>query len=413
MKTRTVISVTLLTLCLCGISAQSIDLTTEQWQEDISFLKKKLDVTFSVLPAQREKVEQAFATLQNKLPGMNDAAIMMEMGRIVTLVGDGHTELNLAQWTTGFHKIPMIFHFFSRDLYILATSPDYQRTLGKKIVRFDNTPIAEAYNKLQPFMSHDNEQEFKYAAPSYFTVTTLLHQIGISKYPDRVTLEMEDGSTIEVKALSAEENKKVNWMRARDINAPQQPLYTQNPNDSYWSKFLEESKVFYFKLNRLGDQKDKPSIRKFVKEMFDEIDRVKPNKLVIDLRHNNGGNYNLSLPLIEAIQERPWLNQKGKLFVINGPRTFSAAAVATIFLKRDANAIIVGEPSRSKPNSTDNDENETLPNSKITFSYTNRVRDHWAELGDALYIPVDVPLENTIADYLQGRDRILEYIIQK
>ncbi|MDX1940617.1 MAG: hypothetical protein SFU99_08695, partial [Saprospiraceae bacterium] len=111
-------------------------------------------------------------------------------------------------------------------------------------------------------------------------------------------------------------------------------------------------------------------------------------------------------------QERPWLNQKGKLFVINGPRTFSAAAVTTIFLKRDANAIVVGEPSRSKPNGADNMENEVLPNSKLSFSYTDTIRNHWAELGDAPYIPVDVLLENTIEDFLQGKDRVLEYIIR-
>ncbi|MBK7872114.1 MAG: hypothetical protein IPJ74_16280 [Saprospiraceae bacterium] len=331
MNTRTVISAILLILSLFGLSAQSIDLTTEEWKEDITFLKKKLDITFSVMPKQRQQVEQALATLQNKLSEMNDIAIIAEMGRIVTLVGDGHTELNLTQWTTGFHKIPMIFSFFGKDLHILATSPDYQNTLSKKVMRFDNTPTTEVYEKLQPFMSHDNDQEFKYAAPAYFTVIALLHHIGISQHPDRVTLELEDGSTVEVKALSAEESRKINWARARDINAPQQPLSVQNPTDYYWYKFLEDSNTFYFKFNRVGDQKDKPSIRKFVKEMFDEIDKLKPSKLVIDLRHNNGGNYYMNRPLVEAIQERPWLNQKGKLFVINGPRTFSAAAVTTIF----------------------------------------------------------------------------------
>lgn len=410
--TRTIILTILLALSCFYINAQSIDLTTEEWKEDLAFLKKKLDITFSVMPAQRENVEQAFAALQQKLSEMNDAAIIAEMGRIVTLVGDGHTELNLTQWTTGFHKIPMIFNFFGKDLHILATSPDYQSTLSKKVIRFDGMPTAEVYEKLQPFMSHDNDQEFKYAAPGYFTLTALLHHIGISKYPDRVTLELEDGSTVEVKALSAEESRKINWMRARDVNAPQQPLAVQNPGDYYWYKFLEDSNTFYFKFNRVNDQKDKPSIRKFVKEMFEEIDKLKPNKLVIDLRHNNGGNYHLSRPLVEAIQERAWLNQKGKLFVINGPRTFSAAAVTTIFLKRDANAIVVGEPSRSKPNGADNMENEVLPNSKLSFSYTDTIRNHWVELGDAPYIPVDVLLENTIEDFLQGKDRVLEYIIR-
>lgn len=47
------------------------------------------------------------------------------------------------------------------------------------------------------------------------------------------------------------------------------------------------------------------SIAKFTKRMLAEIDRLRPNKLVIDMRLNRGGNYNLSKPLINGILKRP------------------------------------------------------------------------------------------------------------
>ena len=167
----------------------------------------------------------------------------------------------------------------------------------------------------------------------------------------------------------------------------------------------------YFNFSRVNNQKGKPSIKKFTRELFKEIDEVRPKKLVIDFRLNNGGNYNLSRPLVEAIKSRSWLNQKGKIWVITGRRTFSASSVASIFLMQETEAQLAGEPGRTHPNWADNNEYMTLPNSRFLVEYTTKIKAHWPEKPNLDHIPVDVSIPPTFNAYSKGKDPVMEYIL--
>ena len=213
-------------------------------------------------------------------------------------------------------------------------------------------------------------------------------------------------------AVSREQYSQSKWLTAREVFGNQTPLYLENLTKFYWAKYLSASKTYYFNYLKVANQKGEKSIKQFVKAMFKEIDLVKPEKLVIDLRLNRGGNYHLSAPLVKAIKARPWLNVTGKVYVVTRRTTFSAATVTAIQLKQQTTALLVGEPSRGKPNGADNYEVFFLPHSNIKVGYTNRLKDHMPEIGDSPTLPVDIAVENTIEDIKQGEDRILKRIIQ-
>ena len=54
-----------------------------------------------------------------------------------------------------------------------------------------------------------------------------------------------------------------------------------------------------------------------------------------------------------------------------------------------------------------------LPKSKMRVDYSDRMREHWPELGDARLVPIDLEVENTFDDYRSGRDRVLETILSR
>ena len=392
---------------------QSSRLTSGQWLEDFDFLVKKIEKTIAVFPDQGgPDYQRRVKKLRAEIPQMEEVAILRALGEFVASFKDGHTELNLAQSAAGFKRLPLLFYYFGTDLHIILTDKDHQELLGKKVTHIDSKPVVEIYRGVLPLLAHDNEMEFKYAAPDLFALPALLHQKRPAQNPDQLVLGLEEGQNVTVKALNREKIQSIKWVGVYDQLKVEPPLYLSKPGPRYWHTYLADRQTFYFQFNRINNQKGGPSIKKFVKEMFMEIDRLRPQKLVIDLRRNNGGNYNLSAPLIKAIAARPWLNQKGKLFVLNGRRTFSAATVTTIFCKRDLNGLVVGEPSRSKPNGSENNEYAELPNSKLLLSYTTRGKNHWPELGDARFVAVDIAVENTIEDYMAGRDRVLERAIE-
>jgi len=86
--------------------------------------------------------------------------------------------------------------------------------------------------------------------------------------------------------------------------------------------------------------------------------------------------------------------------------------VTSIFLKRETNATLIGEPSRGHPNKTDNVEYMTLPHSKLSIEYTTKVKRHWVELGDLDHVPVDVEIKPQFRDYEQGIDAELKFVLE-
>ena len=404
----------LFSLCLsCQTQTLVENMTGEQWIADLNFLEKKLETSMAVLEtANRQEILTEIVSLRANLNELAHIEIMARMCEIVAAVGDGHTELNLMQMAAGFRRIPISFHFFDKKLYVLAGAPDYVDLLGKEVASINGVPVATALEKMKKLLAHDNDQEFYYAAPALFSAPQLLDYLGITQDAQSVTLEMQGGLSMEIQALDLADLDAVDWKNALEVLNIEPPLYAANPGRRYWHKFLADDGIFYFQLNRVHDQKGEISLKKYLRQMFDEVDDVRPEKLVVDVRFNNGGNYHKSKPLVKAIQERPWLNQQGKLYVINGKRTFSAAMVASIFLRRDCHGILIGENSRSRPNGSDNNEYAQLPNSGLNLSYTTKTATHWKKKGDADVLEVDIPIAMRIEDYMAGRDPVLEFIKQ-
>jgi tetratricopeptide (TPR) repeat protein len=105
------------------------------------------------------------------------------------------------------------------------------------------------------------------------------------------------------------------------------------------------------------------------------------------------------------------LDGRGRLFVITGRRTFSAAQNFVNELEKYTNAIFVGEPTAGRPNHYGDNRAIALPNSKIgarvsTLNWQDMdPRDNraWTAPGIAAVI--------SSADYRAGRDPAMQAVI--
>jgi hypothetical protein len=93
----------------------------------------------------------------------------------------------------------------------------------------------------------------------------------------------------------------------------------------------------------------------------------------VDVRHNNGGNAELLHPLIAALQK--FSDNGGRLTVISGRNTFSAAQIFLARAEHEARAVVVGEPSSSKPNFVGEENGVVLPWSGAIASISNRYHE--------------------------------------
>lgn len=90
-----------------------------------------------------------------------------------------------------------------------------------------------------------------------------------------------------------------------------------------------------------------------------------------------------------------------------GRGTFSSGFMNARELQVEHKAVWIGEPSGQKPNAYGELKNFVLPNSNLRINYSTKFWELFP--GEKrTFLPVDVPVERTFADYAAGRDTTLE-----
>ena len=391
------------------------DMNSAKWKEDLHYMANKLAKEHKNLYHHISKADfqQAVEKLDNNIPKLTNQEIMVELARIVAMIGDGHTEPALYQSATQFHRFPLVYYFYGDSLYVTAATEEYVSAVGSRVVQMGNAPIEEAFEKVKSVISHDNDMEYRHSGPENLAIPEILHALKITDNDTTANFVLENMKgeidTLKVTAIKRSELK--NLKSVASLLKIKLPLYLQKPNDYYWFTYLQDSKTLYVQYNRCRDKDDGESIDEFADKVFKFADSHPVDRFVLDLRNNSGGNMKLNAPIINGVSSRPEINKKGKVFVITGRRTFSAATNAAIDMKKNTNAIFAGEQSRGKPNGYGEVESFRLPNSNIKVDYSTEYYNMIPELGDVDYFPLDIKAENSFSDYLAGRDRVMEAIL--
>ena len=187
------------------------------------------------------------------------------------------------------------------------------------------------------------------------------------------------------------------------------PSYLRHQSLAYWFEHLPGEQAVYFQFNMVRDDPAE-DLEAFTARLFDVIEDQSVNKLVIDLRWNNGGNTFLEMPLLHRIIGSR-VNRPGRLFVIIGRRTFSAAQNFASMLERHTEAIFVGEPTGASPNFVGENINIELPYSKLGMNVSDLYwqsswpTDYRTWIAPLLYLPP------TFAAFRENRDPALQAIM--
>jgi hypothetical protein len=401
-----------------SLAAQVRALTVDEWRADVKHLAAELvkrhpDPEFRGM--RRAAFDSAVAGLDARASGMARHEIIVEMARIVAMLGDAHTELGLTQEAAGFHRYPLQFYWFDGELRVTAAADSLAGLAGRRVVRIGDVSVDTAMARVATLISRDNAQEIIHSGPDYLAYAEVLHALRIASRVDRVTigLESDDGAStdVELTPMSRAGLAGVTWKNITVVEGHELPLYRRDVSRAYWREYLPESRTLYVQYNQCRDAQDGPSISRFAEELFRFVDANEVDRLVLDMRWNTGGNFHRSRPIVEGIMARPSLNREGRVFVIVGRRTFSAATMTALHLKQETKAMLVGEVSRGNPNGTYNMETMRLPRSRIEVDYTDRLHQPAPEYADRNGLPVDLPVTIPFDAYRSGRDPVLDAIL--
>ncbi|MEE9325247.1 MAG: hypothetical protein V3U90_06840 [Dehalococcoidia bacterium] len=391
----------------------------EKKRADLKYLAEEMPKRHSNIYfcTSKEDFERAVSRLDSQIPYLTDNQIIVELMKIVAMTSaqgrDGHTRLSPLQEATGFRIYPLRLYLFSDGLFVTDALEKYQDSVGARVVGVGNTDVDEAYEALDPLISRDNAMTVKGNIAVYFLIPEVLHALGIIDSVDDGEFLFEDvnGERFAMNLAPIQVEDYLSWVGHIPLTGSE-PLYLSNIQENFWLKFLEDSNTLYIQYNAVASSTQSiESILGFTHRIDEFVNANEVDRVVVDLRHNHGGDRRNYLPLLHVLSENEVINQRGKLFIIIGRGTFSAAVNFTTDMERNTNTLFVGEPTGGAPNQSGVLKFLILPNSNLVVNIGSW---YWQESGandDRLWIAPDIPVELSSEDYFANRDPVMKAIL--
>ena len=407
-------------------------LTADQWRKDLKELAAQLTQRHRAPfhAVSQYDFEKAVADLDRRLPDLADHQVIVEMARLVAMIGDGHTRLAFplspgiepvkthrstpapADKALLFRRLPLGLYLFKDGLFVQRAAPEFRHLLGAKVLKVGSVPAEQALESVRGLVSRDNEMGFKNAAPFMLGLSEVLHAVGLAASPDRAQFALLDrsGRETSVELLALPAGVEPAWIYLHEVEPSPLPLWPKNPKLAFWFEYLKDSGTLYVQINEIGPS-EKETFAQFVSRVQDFSSSQVVNRCVIDLRQNGGGNNYLNRSLTLGLIRAEKLNRQGRLFTIIGRETFSAAMNLVSQLEIFTNTLFVGEPTGASPSHYGDARRFVLPESGLTVRISSIYWRDWSADEKRTWVSPDIPSEPTMADYLAHRDPALEAIM--
>jgi len=407
-----------------GVLAASASVVTGSpplapWPANLASLTQQLEsleglpfpgISVADFNANAAALAEASATLPDPL-------IRTLLEALVSSIGVAHTDV---EWpsTTPFYYLPLTFYWFDDGIYITAASAPYQRLLGGRLLSVGGTPTSEVTGRLTTLVPTENDQWPKYVIPYRLPITDFLYGTGLTdttasaqiRVAPRGALPGEGGrlpqaspnsAGFTVQALPRSQMPPMIQAYQGDL-----PLYRQHPERNYWATVIDGGATVYFQYNSCTEDPTQAS-SDFLAQLNQMLAAGSVRRLIVDMRNNTGGSATILDPWIEQIKTTRF-NHAGKLYVIVGKATFSAAMEASDFFRDGTAAIFVGEPTGGKPQFVLRRGDFGLPNFGLRVSYSHGAEG--ASDPSPTLVP-DIPAGLTFANYMAGEDPALDAIL--
>ncbi len=392
------------------------ELERRRWNDDLDVVAREMPAMHANLfhTMSRRQFDEAIGELRRRLPTLARHQVVVELMRLGAAVGDGHTGVMPWRDPAGFNALAISLYRFADGYHVRAARRDHAALLGGRVAGIGGVPIKEVERLVAALIGRDNDQGIAMYAPLLMVMPEVLHALGLSDEPGRAELTI-DGDAVTLDAvgpfplLSGSDpanslwGLRDGWVDLRDSA----PVWLSRLTETYWFSYLPESGLVYCQLNAIREREE--PFGAFFARALAVAEAEGARRFVLDLRHNNGGNGDYNPAIVRPLL-RSRFDERGRLFVITGRRTFSAAEMLICELEKWTFPIFVGEPAASRGNHFGDAEQLVLPHHRITVRVSSLWWQQWDPRDMRRWIEVDLPTPLTVDAYRTGRDPALEAI---
>ena len=401
-------------------------LTGDAWREDLSALRAAILETHPrpFTKISKQEWTNRYNALSSRIDSLSDHDVVIAMAELVALLQDGHTRLTLptrhpdigvsfahsatpdpTHEALRLGRLPIVLRDFDDGIFVIKATDQHKHVVGQRVVAIGQKDIATVVETVAPAIHAENEQFSKVFLPDRLTIPEVLSYYGVAEDTTAVAFELEgsngDRATEEIESVA---DAPLVW-HSVESRLEQLPRWLRQPERDYWYELI--GNALYIQYNEIGYDGNHPLLP-FVSEMLAAADRRGADRVIIDLRHNFGGDATWMLPFFRAVTRHEKFDRPGGLYVLIGRRTFSAAALLVNELEQHTHALFVGEATGARPDTFGDSRKTQLPNSGLTVRISTIFWKNWlaGEYRQAISPHIATPL--TFEDYSNGHDPALD-----
>jgi hypothetical protein len=374
---------------------------------------KRLNPAFATeLPAEFISREE---NLKRNLGSLTDSQIAIEIMALVASLHEAHSVM----FPFGMRKgvlnglIPLQLYEFSDGLFVIDAPEGSRDLIGCEVLGIGGRDISFLRQAMAPYIGRDNDKFLRFAVPIGLLWVDLLRVAGANISGNSVEFKVRRGSSVTSVFVPfipgpIDPDKVIFKLVAPKLATAPPPDYLSHLEQNFWIKSVDPNSL-YVQMNQMVNQQEK-TLQQFAEELNHTIMGGKPRNVIVDVRLNNGGNYELTLPVLKVLLAFEKTRPDARLFVIDGRNTLSAAQNFISTLDQFGGVIFVGEPSGSKPNHVGDDTLVTLPYSGISGSIACAF--HQTGFRDVRdWIAPSIPVALSSREYFGQEDPVMKTIM--
>ena len=345
-----------------------------------------------------------------RIPELTDDAALVELVRLAAMPGwngrDGHTGIFLTPGS-GVHAYPLRMWRFTDGLVITAARAPYEDLVGSRVTAIGGRPIDEVLRLVEPLSPRDNDSSLLAFAPRYAGVSEILAGLGVIDRagPALFSVVGRDGKARDVTIDPITVDEDVAWHGGQPLRLPPTDApWLRDQAKTLWWSYLADHRTLFVQYNSVESGINGVADEILARAQQDDVARV-----VVDLRHNGGGDNTTMGPLEDVLRD-PAINRPGRLVVLIGRITFSAAANFATDLEQSSAATFAGEAMGGSPNLYGDAREVALPYGDQSVFVATRYWQRSTPEDQRITIEPDIAADLSSADYFAGHDPVLQAV---
>jgi len=362
----------------------------------------------------RQRFQAEVNELARRAPSISRNELLVGLLRFIALLGprNGHTGLFPGDpaHTRQLHLYPLRLYDFADGVYVIDAVD--RSLVGSRLVAIEGMPAAQVFDRVEPLVPRDNDWNLRGMAPHFVLTAEVLDGLGIVDGTSSAdfTFARPDGQQAEASLGALPASRYVSTfddpLHGHYPSIPPhaaKPLYLSGSAKPLWARTLAGGRAVYMGYNAV--QGPTPA---FLRSLGRLVRAPKVRRVIVDVRLNGGGDNTTYGALTELFGSKQ-VNRRGRLYLLTGRATFSAAANFAAEIDGDTRAIVVGEPTGGGVETYGDTFPVSLPAAGWTVHIAARYHERKKVPGDRrLAVEPDVRVDLTSAQYFAGRDPVLE-----